>query len=97
MSCGSVDASTLPLTWKLRTPLPSSETAIDEFIPSPYVQERRALVNVGDLAAVRDEQRGTGATLAAADHRDDEPPQARAPMRATRGSARVGGGAATPA
>ena len=35
MSCGSLDASTLPLTWKLRTPFATSETAIDEFIPSP--------------------------------------------------------------
>ena len=35
MSCGSLDASTLPATWKFRTPFDSSETAIDEFMPSP--------------------------------------------------------------
>jgi hypothetical protein len=35
MSCGRLDASTLPATWKLRAPLGSSDTAMDEFIPSP--------------------------------------------------------------
>jgi hypothetical protein len=32
---GSVEASTLPLTWKLRTPSENSETATEEIMPSP--------------------------------------------------------------
>jgi hypothetical protein len=36
MSCGSVDASTLPLTWNCVAPLPVKVvTATLEFIPSP--------------------------------------------------------------
>ena len=35
MSCGSVDASTLPLMWKLRTPSLISVTATEAFMPSP--------------------------------------------------------------
>ena len=35
MSMGAVDASTLPLTWKVRTPVGHSETATEAFMPSP--------------------------------------------------------------
>ena len=35
MSCMSLEASILPLTWKLRTPSLNSVTATLEFIPSP--------------------------------------------------------------
>ena len=38
MSCGSLDASILPLTWKLRTPLSISVTATEAFSPFALIE-----------------------------------------------------------
>ncbi len=65
MSCGRLDASTLPATWKLRTPLGSSDTAIDEFIPSPTYRYFGCVVYVGRKRPYAMSPSGTFGTVAA--------------------------------
>ena len=58
MSCGSLDASTLPLDVEVaRAARSARETAIDEFIPSPTYSERRLAASRGrQHPAVGDQQ-----------------------------------------
>src|ERR1051326_8765123 len=64
MSCGRLDASTLPATWKLRPPVDSSDTAIDEFMPSPTYRYFGSLVYVGRNRPYATRPSGTLGTLA---------------------------------
>ena len=72
MSCGSLDASTLPATWKLRTPFDISDTAIDEFMPSPTYRYFGSVVYVGQESPVRDEPVRDPRHRTREQHRDDE-------------------------
>src|SRR5689334_16502466 len=64
MSCGRLDASTLPATWKFRTPVDSSDTAIDEFIPSPTYKYFGSVVYVGRKRPYATRPSGTFGTVA---------------------------------
>jgi hypothetical protein len=84
MSCGSLDASTLPLTWKLRMPPGSSETATEALMPSPtYTYCVPAVSCVGSERPYAIRPGGTPGTSATPTARSAAPAASPATLAAT--------------